>query len=155
MRMKKGESGLFGFWLRFGSVTGRFGHAPSPKPRQNPKILAPHRLHLFFNALNIRIERELVSPAPLRRVYTCLLSMRSHDIGTRKCPMSRLKNFSRNLTTSYLQMGVNVLRIPSFQCRSSCTGCRKRNSVSGLCWSSLWFTPICWTWASIRQSHVS
>jgi hypothetical protein len=33
-------SGLFGFWLRFGSVAGRSGHAPSPKPRQNPKILA-------------------------------------------------------------------------------------------------------------------
>jgi hypothetical protein len=27
-------SGLFGFWLRFGSVTGRFGHAPSPNPEQ-------------------------------------------------------------------------------------------------------------------------
>src|ERR1700684_4395222 len=39
--MKRG-SGLFGFWLRFGSVTGRCGHAPSPKPRQNPKILAPN-----------------------------------------------------------------------------------------------------------------
>ena len=55
-------SGLFGFWLRFGSVTGHCGHAPSPKrglPKpatsqfpqkrrtlrdpwcQNPKILAP------------------------------------------------------------------------------------------------------------------
>jgi hypothetical protein len=35
------ESGLFGFWLRFDSVTGRCGHAPSSKPRQNPKSLAP------------------------------------------------------------------------------------------------------------------
>ena len=56
-------SGLFGFWLRFRSVTGRCGHAPSlkrglPKPCesvsqsgdvplrgkqcQKPKILAPH-----------------------------------------------------------------------------------------------------------------
>jgi len=29
------ESGLFKFWLRFGSVAGHCGHAPSPKPRQN------------------------------------------------------------------------------------------------------------------------
>ncbi len=46
------QGGLFGFWLppsprlwrtsRFGSVTGRCGHAPSPKPRQNPKIPAPN-----------------------------------------------------------------------------------------------------------------
>ena len=36
-------SGVFGFWLRFGSVTGFFKPAPSPKPRQKPKTLAPHR----------------------------------------------------------------------------------------------------------------
>jgi hypothetical protein len=36
------ESGLFGLWLRFGSVTGCFKPAPSPKLRPNPKILAPH-----------------------------------------------------------------------------------------------------------------
>jgi len=35
-------SGLFGFWRRFGSVTGSFKPAPSPKPRQKPKILAPN-----------------------------------------------------------------------------------------------------------------
>src|ERR1700722_15159969 len=36
------RGGLFEFWLRFGSVTGFFKPAPSPKPRQNSKILAPH-----------------------------------------------------------------------------------------------------------------
>jgi len=41
-------SGLFDFWLRFGSVTGFFKPAPSPKPRQNLKILAPHWLQFFF-----------------------------------------------------------------------------------------------------------
>lgn len=29
-----GGNGVFGFWLRFGLVTGRCGHAPGPKPRQ-------------------------------------------------------------------------------------------------------------------------
>ena len=38
---------LFDFWLRFGSVTGLFKPAPSPEPRQKPKILAPHR-YLFY-----------------------------------------------------------------------------------------------------------
>src|SRR6185437_10891310 len=44
------DSGLFGFWLRFGSVTGFFKPAPSPKPRQNPKILAAHRYIFSVNA---------------------------------------------------------------------------------------------------------
>lgn len=48
------DSGLFGFWLRFGSVTGFFKPAPSPKPRQKPKILAAHRYIFSVNAL-IRI----------------------------------------------------------------------------------------------------
>ena len=43
--VKKKVSGLFGVWLRFGSVTGFFEPAPSPKPRQNPKMdsLVPTR----------------------------------------------------------------------------------------------------------------
>jgi hypothetical protein len=47
------ESGLFEFWLRFGSVAGHCGHAPSPKPRQNSKILASngHRISLSALAL--------------------------------------------------------------------------------------------------------
>ena len=45
------NSGLFGFWLRFGSVTGLFKPAPSPKPRQKPKILAAHRYIFSVNAL--------------------------------------------------------------------------------------------------------
>ena len=44
------ESGLFGLWLRFGSVTGFFKPAPSPKPRQKPKILAAHRYIFSVNA---------------------------------------------------------------------------------------------------------
>jgi hypothetical protein len=48
---KTTTSGLFGFWFRFGSVTGFCKPAPSPKPRQPPKILAAHR-HIFsVNAL--------------------------------------------------------------------------------------------------------
>src|SRR6185437_1728345 len=46
-----GHSGLFDFWLRFGSVTGFFKPAPSPKPRQKPKILAAHRYIFSVNAL--------------------------------------------------------------------------------------------------------
>ena len=45
-------SGLFGFGLRFGSVTGRYRHAPSPKPRPNPKILAPRDYSISSNALD-------------------------------------------------------------------------------------------------------
>jgi len=45
------NSGLFGFWLCFGSVTGFFKPAPSPKPRQKPKILAAHRYIFYVNAL--------------------------------------------------------------------------------------------------------
>ena len=68
------NSGLFGFWLppspirrrsnamagqglrrtgRFGSVTGFLEPAPSPKPRQKPKILAAHRYIFSVNALAI------------------------------------------------------------------------------------------------------
>jgi len=47
------DSGLFGFWLRFASVTEFFKPAPSPKPRQKPKILAAHRYIFSVNALDI------------------------------------------------------------------------------------------------------
>jgi hypothetical protein len=45
------DSGVFGFWRRFGSVTGVCNHAPSPKPCQKPKTLAPHRYIISVNAL--------------------------------------------------------------------------------------------------------
>jgi hypothetical protein len=48
------DSGLFGFWRRFGSVTGFFKPAPSPKPCQKPKILAAHRYIFSVNALAIK-----------------------------------------------------------------------------------------------------
>ncbi len=57
--MKQTESGLFGIWLRFGSVTGFFKPAPSPKPRQIPKILAAHRYIFSVNALDYVDERGL------------------------------------------------------------------------------------------------
>ncbi|MGA2868922.1 MAG: hypothetical protein ABSF34_07165, partial [Verrucomicrobiota bacterium] len=44
--------GLFGFWLRFGSVTGLFKPAPSPKPRQNTKNPRPEWLQHFLNRSN-------------------------------------------------------------------------------------------------------
>jgi hypothetical protein len=50
--MGPADSGLLGFWLRFGSITGFFKPAPSPKPRQKPKILAAHRYIFSVNALN-------------------------------------------------------------------------------------------------------
>jgi hypothetical protein len=47
------DSGLFGFWLRFSSVTGFIKPAPSLKPRQKPKILAAHRYRFSLNALRM------------------------------------------------------------------------------------------------------
>jgi hypothetical protein len=57
----KREGGLFGFWLRFGSVTGLFKPAPSPKPRQNPKILAPNGYNSFSNALKSEEPKKVCS----------------------------------------------------------------------------------------------
>ena len=48
------NSGLFDFWLCFGSVTGFFKPAPSPNPAmagQKPKIPAAHRYIFSVNAL--------------------------------------------------------------------------------------------------------
>jgi periplasmic glucans biosynthesis protein len=47
----KEKSGLFGFWLRFGSVMGFFKPTLSPKPRQNSKILAPNGYGFSSSAL--------------------------------------------------------------------------------------------------------
>jgi hypothetical protein len=47
------ESGLFEFWLRFGSVAGLRRHAPSPKPRQNSKILASNSHRISLIALGV------------------------------------------------------------------------------------------------------
>jgi hypothetical protein len=41
----------YGETSRFGSVTGFFKPAPSPKPRQKSKILAAHRYIISVNAL--------------------------------------------------------------------------------------------------------
>jgi hypothetical protein len=46
------EAGFLAFWLRFGSVTGRCGHAPSPKPRSE-------WLQYFFTALTFCKAAEL------------------------------------------------------------------------------------------------
>jgi hypothetical protein len=53
------DSGLFDFWLRFGSVTGFCKPAPLPKPRQKSKILAAHRYIISVNALNALLEKIL------------------------------------------------------------------------------------------------
>jgi len=46
------DRSLFGFWRRFGSVTGLpVEPAPSPKPCQKPKILAAQGYIFSFNAL--------------------------------------------------------------------------------------------------------
>jgi hypothetical protein len=50
IRQGRRENGLFGFWLRFGSVAGLLEPAPSPKPRQNPKILVSNGYSVFSNA---------------------------------------------------------------------------------------------------------
>src|SRR5690242_20489200 len=42
------RSGLFEFWLRFGSVTGFFKPAPSPKPCQKLKNPRSKWLQYFF-----------------------------------------------------------------------------------------------------------
>ena len=47
-------SGLFGFWLRFRSVTGRCGYAPSFKPCQKSKILAPRSYRISGKALAVK-----------------------------------------------------------------------------------------------------
>src|SRR5580704_13664659 len=52
-------SGLFGFWLRFRSVTGRCGHASSLKPCQKPKILAPRGYRISGKAL---MTKECLNP---------------------------------------------------------------------------------------------
>ena len=49
MRCGLGDSGLFGFWLRFGSVTGLFQTCSFAEASPKAKILAAHPLHLFVN----------------------------------------------------------------------------------------------------------
>jgi hypothetical protein len=56
------ESGLFEFWRRFGSVAGRLGHAPSPKPCQNSKNSRFKRPQNFFNCSSVnrlQVENEI------------------------------------------------------------------------------------------------
>jgi hypothetical protein len=49
---EEGGSGSFGFWLRFRSVTGRCGHAPSLSLAKTPKFLAAEWLQYFFKRSN-------------------------------------------------------------------------------------------------------
>jgi hypothetical protein len=63
------ESGLFNFWLRFGSVTGLFKPAPSPKPRQKSKILAAHRYIISVNALISQLHVPVHASTRLRFFY--------------------------------------------------------------------------------------
>ena len=71
-------SGLFGLWLRFGSVTGFFKPAPSPKPRQKPKIPAAHRYIFSVNALGVEI---VTFPSPSRHGAMTWVTLEGIDIG--------------------------------------------------------------------------
>jgi hypothetical protein len=62
------ESGLSDFWFRFGSVTGLFKPAPSPKPCQKPKILAAPRYIFSINAPGM----SKASAAATRQALICL-----------------------------------------------------------------------------------
>jgi hypothetical protein len=66
--LKWADSGLFGFWRRFGSVTGFFKPAPSPKPCQKPKTLAAHRYIFSVNALVIKPWRVDAGQANMKEV---------------------------------------------------------------------------------------
>jgi hypothetical protein len=83
-------SGLLGFWLCFGSGTDRSGYAPSPKPRQKPKILASQRYIISVNALETGdIAKLLSTPKFLQEMKTeaargcvicrCLRPLQLHD----------------------------------------------------------------------------
>jgi len=54
------ESSLFGFWLRFSSVTGFFKNLLLRRSlAKKPKILAPHRYIFSVNALMRRIAQPM------------------------------------------------------------------------------------------------
>src|ERR1700722_17397281 len=69
--------GLFGIWLRFGSVTGVFKPAPSPKPRRTPKSLAAPRYIFSVNALARRGGK--LSPNSEAAVQCCLAAFSADD----------------------------------------------------------------------------
>ena len=48
---EEGEAVFLGFGFVSAQSQGHPGHAPSPKPRQNPKILAPRGYSISSNAL--------------------------------------------------------------------------------------------------------
>jgi hypothetical protein len=56
-----GGSGSFGFWLRFRSATGHYGHAPSLSLAKTPKSLAAERPQFFFK--RSQTERLSLTPA--------------------------------------------------------------------------------------------
>ena len=55
-RWRNGEAVFLGLGFVLGSVTGHYGHAPSPKPRPDPKILAPRGYSISSNALVLEKE---------------------------------------------------------------------------------------------------
>ena len=77
--------------LRFGSVTGFFKPAPSPKPRQNSKIRAPGWLQFLFKrssdcgcAASRDVSRSALTEHPLADFYKdlwiCRLGERSDGV---------------------------------------------------------------------------
>src|ERR1700678_104885 len=84
MRLWESEGGLFEFGHRFGSVTGFFKPAPSPKPRQNSKTLAPHGYSFSSKALGggIRKNGELFEIAEnIRRRENLACALRFSGVG--------------------------------------------------------------------------
>src|SRR5690349_701575 len=79
------RSGLFGLWLRFGSVTGSFEPAPSPKPLQNAKNPRSEWLQNFFKRSRIQTAPDVdVFPqdVPVRRVRNGASLISSADLAT-------------------------------------------------------------------------
>jgi hypothetical protein len=70
-QLKSADSGLFDFWRRFGSVAGFFKPAPSPKPRQKPKILATLRYIFSVNAPKLELQLAGLCPA---KTYAVIFS---------------------------------------------------------------------------------
>ncbi|MDB6066718.1 MAG: hypothetical protein JWR26_2926 [Pedosphaera sp.] len=60
--LQRCKSGLFGFGLRFGPVTGRCGHALKLRPKsKNPRSSSPHHFCQCSNRLAIQRKRIVVS----------------------------------------------------------------------------------------------
>jgi hypothetical protein len=69
----KDEAVFLGFGFVSSQSQGSFEPAPSPKPRQNPKILAPNGYSIFSNALAFGIARERLGHCSLTKTFGAVL----------------------------------------------------------------------------------